>query len=170
MMPIGRHHASGLSLLLLATRFFRSSWPSGVSGSPPLMFWPTSRKPAGGGASGSAGGAAPRPGNAFSPCQSPEKSGLPSAVRGVGAFRLTSPVAVRGTVGSGWFGHCANSDDDSATTTVAVIVSRALGIFIGISLNSEPALSRFARYGRAARVLGGTRQSWGGIMRWELKG
>src|SRR5580704_2873754 len=39
----------------------------------------------------------------------PERSGLPSAVRGTGAARLGLPAAVRGMPGVGRFSHCAAS-------------------------------------------------------------
>src|SRR4029453_1593183 len=39
----------------------------------------------------------------------PERSGLPSAVRGAGAVRLGFPSAVRGIPGVGTFSHCANA-------------------------------------------------------------
>jgi hypothetical protein len=39
----------------------------------------------------------------------PEKSGLPSRVRGVGAVRLGFPSSVRGTPAVGNFSHCATS-------------------------------------------------------------
>jgi hypothetical protein len=39
--------------------------------------------------------------------QTPDKSGLPSAVRGAGASISTLPWASRGTSGAGNFGHCA---------------------------------------------------------------
>jgi hypothetical protein len=39
--------------------------------------------------------------------QIPEKSGLPSAVRGVGADRLGFPFALRGTPAVGYFNHWA---------------------------------------------------------------
>src|SRR6187200_573701 len=46
--------------------------------------------------------------------QIPEKSTLPSAVRGVGASRFGLPSAVRGTPGVGYEGHCAPSVDVTA--------------------------------------------------------
>ena len=46
----------------------------------------------------------------------PEKSGLPSAVRGVGASMRTLPCASRGTLGSGYFGHCAPTEMEQAAT------------------------------------------------------
>src|SRR3981081_637844 len=40
-------------------------------------------------------------------CQMPERSGLPSAVRGAAAVRFGLPFAVRGVAGGGWVTHCA---------------------------------------------------------------
>ena len=40
-------------------------------------------------------------------CHRPERSGLPSAVRGAGAVRFGLPSAVRGMPGVGCFSHCA---------------------------------------------------------------
>src|SRR5580692_9070918 len=48
------------------------------------------------------------PGPAFS-IHRPERSGLPSAVRGAGAVRLGLPSAVRGMPGVGRLSHCAAS-------------------------------------------------------------
>src|SRR5260221_10281658 len=42
----------------------------------------------------------------------PEKSGLPSAVRGVGADRLGFPFAVLGTPAVGYFSHWATTGAD----------------------------------------------------------
>src|SRR6185503_18577168 len=49
--------------------------------------------------------------------QMPEKSTLPSGVRGVGPSRTGFPSAVRGIPGVGYDGHCAPSDGASATLT-----------------------------------------------------
>src|SRR6267142_6926175 len=49
----------------------------------------------------------------------PERSGLPSGVRGVGAVRFTLPSRVFGTPGFGFRGHCAESDDEKAATMAA---------------------------------------------------
>src|SRR5215218_4322864 len=126
MVPIGRQWASGLSLLLSAFRFFSTSAPQGVRGSPPLMLAPTSRNVASGGPSGGVGeaaaggwppgvaGGAPPP-----PRHRPERSGLPSAVLGAGAVRFGSPFGSRGTPGEGYDFHCANSDGD-AVATIAI--------------------------------------------------
>src|SRR6185369_5116889 len=56
--------------------------------------------------------------------QIPERSGLPSAVRGAGAFRFGFPSAVFGTPGVGCSGHCAHSVTALANTiTKAFIVT-----------------------------------------------
>ena len=47
--------------------------------------------------------------------QTPDRSGFPSAVRGVGASRFTWPSAVFGTFGMACFGHCASTVGDSAS-------------------------------------------------------
>src|SRR5262245_27010497 len=39
----------------------------------------------------------------------PERSGLPEAVRGVGASKRTLPSALRGSLGSGTGAHCAEA-------------------------------------------------------------
>src|SRR6185436_6759725 len=68
-----------------------------------------------------AGGAPPRPRPPPPPpprIQIPEKSTLPSAVRGVGASRIGLPSAARGTPGVGYDGHWASSADDMATTAI----------------------------------------------------
>src|SRR5689334_1829728 len=41
---------------------------------------------------------------------SPERSGLPSAVRGAGAVRFGLPSAVRGIPAVGWFNHWAEAE------------------------------------------------------------
>src|SRR6185369_1753847 len=65
-----------------------------------------------------AGGAParPRPPPAPARNQIPEKSILPSGVRGAGPSRTGLPSAVRGTPGVGYDGHCASRTGDSATT------------------------------------------------------
>src|SRR5688572_2155678 len=57
----------------------------------------------------------PRGGPLLARIQTPEKSILPSAVRGGGASARTRPCASRGTDGSTTFGHCAPSDTEQAT-------------------------------------------------------
>jgi len=53
----------------------------------------------------------------------PDKSGLPSGVRGVGALRFGLPSGPFGTYGFGYNGHCAESDDERAVTMTAEISS-----------------------------------------------
>src|SRR5262245_44747659 len=120
MNPIGRQSASGLSLLLSASRCFCSSAAHGRSGtgslSPYLMFQNTVMIT---GIVPSPRGEPPVPdtlsvrGNVMTFCQRPDRSGLPSAVLGVGAVRFGLPSAVRGTPGVGNDGHCAASDADA---------------------------------------------------------
>src|SRR5579859_2131709 len=50
---------------------------------------------------------------------SPDKSGLPSGVRGAGAVRFGLPSAVRGMPGVGYFNHCAFTGVVSADNTIA---------------------------------------------------
>jgi len=59
----------------------------------------------------------------------PEKSTLPSAVRGVGPSRIGLPSAVRGTPGVGYDGHCAPIPDDmtiTAANTTATLAPQLL--------------------------------------------
>src|SRR5439155_7795216 len=51
--------------------------------------------------------------------QLPDRSSLPSGVRGVGASTSTRPCASRGTPGAGYFGHCAGSDTEHPITIMA---------------------------------------------------
>jgi hypothetical protein len=53
--------------------------------------------------------------------QTPDRSGLPSAVRGVGAFINTLPWASRGTDGSTTLGHCAATETEHATTNATTV-------------------------------------------------
>src|SRR5580765_2765161 len=50
----------------------------------------------------------------------PDRSGLPSGVRGAGAARFGLPSAVRGIPGVGWVSHCA------ATGALSVMVRTAI--------------------------------------------
>src|SRR5207249_5797014 len=50
----------------------------------------------------------------------PERSGLPSGVRGAGAVRFGLPSGVRGIPGVGCFSHCAVSGALSATVSIAI--------------------------------------------------
>src|SRR5881397_2719973 len=51
---------------------------------------------------------------------SPERSGLPSGVRGAGAARFGLPSGVRGIPGVVWFNHSAASGALSATVSTAM--------------------------------------------------
>src|SRR5262245_21130665 len=123
---MGKQWASGLSLLLSAIRCFTRSAAQGCIGNPSLnpcpafpnvaMGGPLSGVAAGAGAGAPPAAAAaapprcpPPPAAAAAPprcppppaparpvCHTPEKSGLPSGVLGAGAFKLISPVGVRG--------------------------------------------------------------------------
>src|SRR5215213_9512053 len=87
-----------------------------------------SRKPATGGPLGATGGAAPRRPNPPPARQSPERSGLPSAVRGAGADMLTSPDAAFGTSGVDCLAHWASSkgDEKASTATTPAALSTTL--------------------------------------------
>ncbi len=115
--PIGRQCASGLSLLWSSLRCFSRSAAHGRSGRPPFMFEPMLKKVAAGGALGSDDGAPPRPVGPF--CHSPDRSGLPSGIRGAGAARLGLPSAVFGTPAGRWFGHCAEARAGRAANATA---------------------------------------------------
>src|ERR1044072_8917923 len=130
-MPMGRQFASGLSLLLSATRFLTNSAAHGRYGAPPCVFAPmfpnappTDGTDVGQGPRNGAGCAAdaaepdPRcpvaPGAAAPPrprpngiSQTPERSGLPFARRGGGASKFGLPSAPIGTPDAVYFGHCA---------------------------------------------------------------
>src|SRR4026209_1375920 len=51
--------------------------------------------------------------------QMPERSGLPSAVRGVGALRFTLPSAPRGTPGGSRLSHCAETEGEQTVAMTA---------------------------------------------------
>src|SRR5581483_5818686 len=142
--PIGRQWASGLSLLLSAMRFFTSSAAHGWYGAPPGVcapMLPTTEPPGGSSPVPSAatrGGAGPaprpRPPRPRPPAgqsiqgmisHTPERSGLPSDVRGGGAFRSGLPSGVRGTPAMGYVGHCARARGEAATTTRTAAVAAA---------------------------------------------
>ena len=54
----------------------------------------------------------------------PEKSTLPSAVRGAGPSSTGLPSAVRGTPGVGYDGHCAATVADmAASITITVVLT-----------------------------------------------
>src|SRR5687768_14532017 len=56
--------------------------------------------------------------------QTPDRSGLPLASRGVGAERTTSPFAVRGAPGLGNLNHCAASVPEAAR--IPSVTARAI--------------------------------------------
>ena len=58
--------------------------------------------------------------------QTPDKSGLPFAPRGVGAERLGLPSFVRGMPAAGWFSHCAWTDAARAQNITVTIVRRSI--------------------------------------------
>src|SRR5436305_292709 len=106
MRPRGKQWASGLSLALSCSRFFLISAAHGVNGAPSLNPAAILKNVASGGPLlGSGGGvagapvAAPRcppplPRNAS---HIPERSGLPSDIRGVGPFKSGLPSGNLGT-------------------------------------------------------------------------
>src|SRR5215510_14390607 len=61
-------------------------------------------------------------------CHRPDRSGLPSAVRGVGAVRFGLPSAVRGMPGVGWLTHWA-----ARGVTKAVKIITAVKVFIELN-------------------------------------
>src|SRR5262245_14879219 len=56
-------------------------------------------------------------GSGLSPSHTPEKSGLPSAVRGGGALALRAPVEPRGTPGIGYLHHCVAASRGASSIT-----------------------------------------------------
>jgi hypothetical protein len=64
----------------------------------------------------------------------PDKSGLPSGLRGVGASIATFPSASRGTPGAWYFGHWAPIDTEHIATMMA---APAIGRFMTISCASD---------------------------------
>src|SRR5262249_47948101 len=143
MKPMGRQCASGLSLLPSACRFFTSSAAQGRMGRPACTPVPMSRNrfiPVSGGRVTPGGGGAPPVPDAFSNAaglrgfsQIPERSGLPSEVRGAGPLTSGSPVALFGTRGVGYAGHCA--DDQVELAASAAVRQTALkNVFIEASV------------------------------------
>ena len=123
VMPIGMQLASGLSFISVDIRCFFTPAAHGVSGRPPGTFVAMSQKAAIGGAfgirreTGTRGSPTTSPpasrfacekrpassegnGSRSARSQLPERSGLPSAVRGGGASMRTRPCASRGTPSS----------------------------------------------------------------------
>jgi hypothetical protein len=65
----------------------------------------------------------------------PEKSGLPSVVRGAGPSRFGLPSVVLGTLDVGNAGHCAESGQDAAAkTAITPAVQNDIFIFKEIGL------------------------------------
>src|SRR5215471_20501611 len=62
--------------------------------------------------------------------QIPEKSGLPSAVFGVGAFRFAAPLGRRGIPGVGRFNHCACAADAAPTTATDARATRSTNLTV----------------------------------------
>src|SRR5215208_3722308 len=60
-------------------------------------------------------------GNGLSASHTPEKSGLPSALRGAAAARFGLPSAVRGTAGFGYVNHCAETIVEKTVAIIAAI-------------------------------------------------
>src|SRR5262245_47137729 len=112
--PCGRHSASGLSYPF--ARFLSRSGTHDWNGRPSLNPAPTLPNVARG---GFPDGAVPVASVRLVRIQIPEKSGLPSAVRGAGALRFGLPSDPFGTPGWGRNGHCADSDDERAATMAA---------------------------------------------------
>src|SRR6185295_585582 len=76
----------------------------------------------------------PVPDRTFS--QTPDRSGFPSVVLGVGASSFTFPSGVRGAPAAGYKGHCADSDGEmTATMNTQAAPNR---IFIFTSRISTP--------------------------------
>src|SRR5712691_13537621 len=73
-----------------------------------------------------------RPSTSTTTSQRPERSGLPSAVRGAGAARFALPSGVRGMAGVLYCAHCAGSGVISAANMNVV-----LKIFIGTNTSSS---------------------------------
>src|ERR1700686_1163784 len=138
---MGRQWASGLSLLFSDFRLFSTSAAHGCSGSPSFMLAPILKNVASGGPSDGGGGgggrgawagawgcAPPRPPGTRVTSHTPEKSGFPSAVRGVGAVRSGFPSAVFGTP-EGYKGHCAKASG-AAALIVATSTTEPIQAFI----------------------------------------
>src|SRR5688572_5311868 len=167
MRPIGRHHTSGLSFMLSAMRFFFSSTAHGSIGrakprpatSPKLETGTPS-----GGVEKVIAGVAPAPPPRPPPpprIQIPEKSTLPSAVRGGAPVRMGAPLGSRGTSLVGYEGHCAASSDDMATSIAITAAIR----FEGVTFNlPDEETSNYLGCGGLGTVPAGSGQlpSYGG--------
>src|SRR6185436_3272023 len=87
-------------------------------------------------------------GRFFSGSQIPERSGLPSAVRGVGAWRLGDPFSNLGTPAVGYVSHCAKA---GTLTTHVTTVRPAI---LRIVLIGKPPGRVYCRRGRVFRSKG----------------
>src|SRR5262245_4984192 len=94
------------------------------------MLTPMSANTASGGCPG---GALPGFSRRGETSQMPERSGLPSAVRGVGALRLTLPSVPRGTLGGGRLSHCAETEGEK-TVAMAATTAKMNHRFMSASL------------------------------------
>src|SRR6185295_10793017 len=105
-MPPGRHRDTGSSFPFCSCLDFLAPNAHALYGGPSLRLEPMFRN-----SSGTCMSAQPSGGHGrfFSGSQIPEKSGLPSAVRGVGAWRLGAPFGNRGTPAVGYVSHCAKA-------------------------------------------------------------
>src|SRR5262249_20734286 len=65
----------------------------------------------------------------------PERSGLPSAVRCVGAFKFGFPSGVRGVPGSGSDNHCAEAVADVKISTISARLSDLTRFALRFKLN-----------------------------------
>src|SRR5262249_32948870 len=150
--PRGRQCASGLSLLFSAARRWRSSAASGRKGRPPFTVVPMLKNwlsrglnrwfgprpvPVSGGGSGTCAAAPSTPG-VLRNSQMPERSGLPSAVLGAGASRLTLPSAARGAPPDRWEGHCAGKYAGIAASTNAAAAGLIRIVILSIVLPTKP--------------------------------
>src|SRR5262245_46799481 len=87
------------------------------------------------------GGTFGRRGSTSSLVQMPEKSGLPSAVRGAGADMSTLPSTLRGAPGCGWLIHwAANGVEASAAASMTKEIERKIMLvaYRNLSRNQTP--------------------------------
>src|SRR5437773_11438249 len=93
-IPMGRQKVVRSSFLSSSVRFFAMAAAHGRYGNPPLRLHPMLMNSCPTGMSAQPSGGQ---GRLCSTSQTPEKSGLPSAVLGVGASRFGVPAGVLGT-------------------------------------------------------------------------
>src|SRR5687767_4890567 len=140
MNPIGRQWERGLSLPSLGSRPFFSDSPYSVSGRPTPTHIPVADHTSGPGAlNGDLKGPPRRARMPPPPRHVPERSGLPSAVLGVGAYQSGSPSAVRGTPGVGCVGHCSACVGQQ---TVNATVTHTAPTAARVDMSSRRMLSR----------------------------